>query len=146
MKKVISEFKIFISRGNVIDMAVGIIIGSAFTAIVTSLVQGLLMPLLGLLTGGINFSSLKIILREATELQPELAIMYGDFIQQIISFLLIAAAVFALVKIINAFKEMAENKEKEEKEEEKPEPPSEPSDELKALYEIRDALKDIKRD
>lgn len=142
MKKVLSEFKKFISRGNVIDMAVGIIIGSAFTAIVTSLVQGLLMPILGLLTGGINFSDLKIVLRGATELQPELAIQYGGFIQQVISFLLIAASVFTLVKIINAFKEMAENKENDEK---KPEPTKEPSDELKALYEIRDALKDIKR-
>lgn len=90
------EFKKFIARGNVVDLAVGIIIGSAFTAIVTSLVNDILTPILGIIMGGINFSSLSVNVFEAT-------IMYGAFIQAIINFVLIALSVFILVKGINRF-------------------------------------------
>ena len=108
--KLAKEFKAFISRGNVLDMAVGLIIGSAFTAIVNSLVGDLLMPLLGLLTGKMDFSQLKLVLQPAVEevldetgavVTPavaEISLNYGSFIQSVISFLLIALAVFILVK------------------------------------------------
>lgn len=97
----IKEFKKFIARGNVIDLAVGIIIGSAFTAIVTSLVGDILTPLLGIILGGIDFSGLSIKVFDAT-------ILYGAFIQAIINFLLIAISVFLLVKAINRFRKKEE--------------------------------------
>jgi large conductance mechanosensitive channel len=98
---VIKEFKKFIARGNVVDLAVGIIIGSAFTAIVTSLVNDILTPLLGIILGGINFAALSIDVFDAT-------ILYGSFIQAIIKFLLIAISVFLLVKGINRFRKKEE--------------------------------------
>ena len=97
----IKEFKKFIARGNVVDLAVGIIIGSAFTAIVTSLVNDILTPLLGIILGGINFAALSIQVFDAT-------IMYGAFIQAIINFILIAVSVFLLVKGINSFRKKQE--------------------------------------
>lgn len=98
---VIKEFKKFISRGNVIDLAVGIIIGSAFTAIVTSLVNDILTPLLGIILGGINFAALSVNVFDST-------ILYGAFIQAIINFLLVAISVFFLVKGINRFRKKEE--------------------------------------
>ena len=92
-KGFVQEFKTFISRGNVVDMAVGVIIGSAFTKIVNSLVNDVFMPLLGIITGGVNFAELKY------------AIKYGAFIQNVIDFLLIAIVVFVMVKTINALRE-----------------------------------------
>ncbi len=105
--KFISEFKDFISKGNVMDMAVGMIVGAAFTAIVTSLVNNILMPALGMITGQIDFSDLKIVLKaavkEGTEIiEPEVAIGYGAFINSVISFLLIALSVFILIKVLSA--------------------------------------------
>lgn len=85
-----SEFKTFIARGNVMDMAVGVVVGSAFTAIVNSLVQGIINPLIGKLMGGLDLSEYKIVLTEATEETAECAIMYGSLIQSIINFLIIA--------------------------------------------------------
>lgn len=126
-----TEFKKFISRGNVIDMAVGIIIGTAFTAIVTSLVQQIIMPVIGYLIQGVNFSDLKIVLSAAGE-EPEVAIQYGAFIQQIINFLIIAFVVFLMVKLIGKLRK---------KEVEKPAPAPVPSDEAVLLAEIRDLLK-----
>lgn len=134
MKKFISEFKEFISRGNVIDMAVGIIIGSAFTAIVTSLVNQVIMPAIGFLIGKIDLSKITIPRNPA---ENEAAIYIGSFIQQVINFLIIAFVVFCMVKMINMLK-------RKKVEEEKPEPvKAEPETtlELKMLTEIRDLLK-----
>ena len=143
--KLAKEFKAFISRGNVLDMAVGLIIGSAFTAIVNSLVGDLLMPLLGLLTGKMDFSQLKLVLQPAVEegldetgavVTPavaEISLNYGSFIQSVISFLLIALAVFILVKAIS---KLLRKKEEEPKPEPKPDP------QIVLLTEIRDLLKE----
>ena len=105
-KGFVQEFKTFISRGNVVDMAVGVIIGSAFTKIVNSLVNDVLMPALGVLTGGVNFADLKFVITPATEEVSEVAIKYGAFVQNIIDFLLIAIVVFVMVKMINKIRDM----------------------------------------
>lgn len=145
--KLAKEFKAFISKGNVLDMAVGLIIGSAFTAIVNSLVGDLLMPVLGLITGKMDFSELKLIIQPAVEevlneagevVTPgvaEISINYGAFIQSIISFLLIALAVFALLKVISKL-------HRKKKEEPKPEPKPKPDPQIVLLTEIRDLLKE----
>jgi large conductance mechanosensitive channel len=130
MKKIISEFKEFISRGNVLDLAVGVIVGGAFGKIVTSLVNDLLMPIIGIILGGINFTSLSINIKDSK-------IMYGSFIQNIIDFLIIALCVFVFVKFINAISKNLDKKE--EKEEVKKEVKK--SDEVLLLEEIRDLLK-----
>ena len=142
MKKGLKEFKEFIAKGNVLDMAVGVIIGGAFGKIVTSLVNDIFMPLLGLATGGADFSTKKIVLSpavvEAGEVvKEESALLYGSFIQNIIDFLLIAICVFFFTKAIT--KAM----EKFRKEEEKPEEPKGPTQE-ELLTEIRDLLKENK--
>ena len=136
-KGIVSEFKEFITRGNVMDMAVGIIIGGAFTAIVQSLVNDLLMPVIGALFGGVDFTTLRYVIREADEAAgvAEAAIKYGSFIQAIVNFLLIAIVIFLLVKGINKM-----HKKKEEPAP-APAPAPEPSEEVKLLTEIRDALK-----
>ena len=136
-KGIVSEFKEFITRGNVMDMAVGIIIGGAFTAIVQSLVNDLLMPVIGALFGGIDFSTLKYVVRAADEAAgiEEAAIKYGSFIQAIVNFLLIAIVIFLLVKAINKMRR------KKEEPAPAPAPDPEPSEEVKLLTEIRDALK-----
>ena len=105
-KGFVQEFKTFISRGNVADMAVGVIIGSAFTKIVNSLVNDVLMPALGVLTGGVNFADLKFVITPATEEVAEVAIKYGAFVQNIIDFLLIAIVVFVMVKMINKIRDL----------------------------------------
>jgi large conductance mechanosensitive channel len=141
MKKItfISEFKEFISRGNVIDLAVGIIIGSAFTAIVTSLVNQVITPAIGFLIGGLDFKDLfKIPLKAAEGKNPEVAIYFGAFIQQCINFLIIAFVVFCMVKILNRLK-----RKKVEVVEVKAVEPA-PTAELQMLTEIRDLLKDGK--
>ena len=133
--KLIGEFKEFISRGNVMDLAVGVIIGGAFTAIVTSLVNDIIMPLVGIITGGVDFSSLafQISLPEELGDVAPATINYGLFIQNIINFLLTAVVIFLLVKGINSFR-----RKKEEAPE--PEPDPEPSEEVKLLTEIRDFM------
>lgn len=103
-----AEFKEFVSRGNVVDMAVGIIVGGLFTAIVNSFVKDILNPILGLLVGGTDFGSLKIVLKAATETTEELAIRYGNLIQNIIQFLLTALVLFCIIRAINRMKEKAE--------------------------------------
>ena len=132
------EFKEFITRGNVMDMAVGVIIGGAFTAIVTSLVNDMLMPIIGALFGGINFSDLKVVLRAATETTEEAAIRYGSFIQAIVNFLLVALCIFFIVKTINKM-----HKKPEEAPAPEPEPEPEPvvPEDIQLLTEIRDLLK-----
>ncbi len=129
----IKEFKEFISKGNVIDLAVGVIIGGAFGKIVSSLVDNILMPLIGLLLGGINFSTLSIKVKDAV-------INYGLFIQNIIDFLIIALCVFLMIKAINKMTSLKKKKE-EPKKEEKPEKPAD----VKLLEEIRDLLKKSNR-
>ena len=103
-----AEFKTFISRGNVIDMAVGIIVGGLFTAIVNSFVKDILNPILGLIVGGTDFGSLKVVLKAATETTEELAIRYGNLLQNIIQFLLTAFVLFCLVRGINRVREKAD--------------------------------------
>lgn len=120
-----SEFKTFISRGNVVDMAVGVIIGGAFGKIVTSLVNDVLMPIIGVFLGGLDFSDLSIKVGDAT-------IKYGSFIQTIVDFLIVAFCIFMIVKLFESFK-----KKKEEEAEEAPKK----SDEVLLLEEIRDLLK-----
>ena len=125
MKKTMKEFKEFIAKGNVIDMAVGVIIGGAFGKIVTSLVNDILMPLLGLLTGGADFSTKKIVLSPAVieggeVIKEEGAILYGAFIQNIIDFLLVALCIFFFVKAIAKMKDKLAKKEEEKPEEKKP--------------------------
>lgn len=140
MKKFISEFKEFISRGNVIDLAVGIIIGSAFTAIVNSLVNQVVMPPIGYILGRVDFSDLKFPLKAATADDPGVYISWGSFVQQCVNFLIIAFVVFCMVKLINRLKRT----KVEEIVETKPVEP-ELSAELKMLTEIRDLLKDSRK-
>ena len=98
----VQEFKKFISRGNVIDMAVGIIIGASFTKIVDILVGNVIMPPIGLLLGGVDFSSFKIVLKEATEVAPAVTIDYGLFINTLINFFIVSLAIFLLIKVIGS--------------------------------------------
>jgi large conductance mechanosensitive channel len=136
----IDEFKKFISRGNVMDLAVGIIIGTAFTAIVKSLVNDIIMPIVGLILGGINFTKLHIVLRKETLSHPALTLTYGTFIQAVIDFLLIALVVFIIVRSFNKFRE---RKERAEKAAETPPPTAKPvvPADIVLLTEIRDLLK-----
>ena len=138
MKKFIEEFKTFISRGNVVDLAVGVVIGSNFTAIVNSLVNDIIMPIVGIFLGGINFTELKYVITPATETTPESAIRYGNFIQVIVNFLSIALVVFTVVKMINSFhrKKEAEEPVEEVQVEEEPEVP----EDILLLRQIRDLL------
>jgi large conductance mechanosensitive channel len=143
-RKFVEEFKKFISRGNVMDLAVGLIIGTAFTAIVKSLVNDIVMPIVGMVLGGVNFNNLRIVIREAVGDRPELALTYGNFIQAVIDFLLIALVVFMMVRGINSFREKREQAEKEKATAlaatAPPEVPVVPAD-IALLTEIRDLLK-----
>ncbi len=124
MKKFVSEFKEFISRGNVLDMAVGVVIGGAFTAIVTALVDNIITPLIGILVGGLDFTGLSVKVGEAT-------IGYGAFIQAVINFLLISFVIFC---VIRSFNKLAKKKEEE------PAAPPAPAEDVVLLREIRDLL------
>lgn len=128
----IQEFKKFIMKGNVLDLAVAVIIGAAFGKIVGSFVNDVLMPPIGLLIGGVDFSDLAIILKEAVGDAPAVTLAYGKFVQAVIDFLIIAFVIFMVVKGYNAT---------QKKEEEKPAAPPAPSNEEKLLAEIRDLLK-----
>ena len=132
-KGIVAEFKDFISRGNVMDMAIGIIMGSAFTAIVNSLVKDIVMPAIGLILGGVNFANLKIVLTPASEKMEEAAIYYGSFLQKTVDFLVIALVVFLLVKQINRFHKR--------KEEAMPSVVESAPTQEQLLTEIRDLLK-----
>ena len=121
----LKEFKEFAMRGNVMDMAVGVIIGGAFGKIVSSLVDDVIMPVIGVLTGGVDFSKLSLMVGDAE-------VKYGMFIQNIIDFLIIAICIFSMIKVMNSISA----KKKEE-----PAAPAEPSNEEKLLSEIRDLLK-----
>lgn len=132
--KIIVEFKEFISRGNVVDMAVGIIIGAAFTAIVTSVVEDLIMPIIGIIVGGFDFKSLSVTVGNG---EHAAVLTYGSFIQAIVNFLIIAVCVFGIIKIMNTFAA----KTKKQSEPEKPNDPPKPTNEELLLTEIRDLLK-----
>lgn len=126
-KKFIKEFKEFISRGNVVDLAVGVVIGGAFSKIVTSLVNDIIMPLVGIIIGGINFTNLSIKFKDAT-------ISYGTFIQTVIDFLIVSWCIFVCIKLINTFQRKKEEVKEEPKKDEK----------QLLLEEIRDLLKEQK--
>lgn len=130
---VFKEFKKFAFKGNVIDLAVGVIIGGAFGKIVTSLVNDLIMPLIGILIGGINFEDLKYVITPASEEVAETAIRYGAFIQSIVDFLIISISIFLFVTLLSKAK-------KKEPAPPPPPPPAQTKEEL-LLTEIRDILK-----
>ncbi len=130
------EFKKFAFKGNVIDMAVGVVVGGAFSTIVNSLVKDIIMPIFGFITAGMDFSALKVVLSEATEEKAEAAILYGSFIQNIISFLIIAFSIFIVIKGITKAQSLRKAPEPEVIEE----APKAPTQE-ELLAEIRDLLK-----
>ena len=147
MAKFVKEFKEFATRGNVMDMAVGVIIGGAFGKIISSVVDDLIMPLVGKLLGNVNFTDLYCVLDSSTEVPEGSALSavreagipvfaYGNFIQNVVDFLIIALCIFMMVKAVNKL-----NRKKEEP---APEAPAEPSNEEKLLAEIRDLLKEKK--
>ena len=142
MKKFFQEFKEFAMRGNVVDMAVGVIIGGAFGKIVTSLVNDIIMPGIGVLTGGANFSEFKFVLKQAVVdgstqdiITPEVAITWGAFVQTVVDFLIIAFCIFLPIKVMNKMM-----RKKEEEPAPAPEAPAGPTQE-ELLTEIRDLLK-----
>lgn len=135
--KIIQEFKEFAIKGNVVDMAVGIIIGAAFGKIVTSLVNDVIMPPIGMIIGGVNFTGLRLVLKSATVdaagvASPEVAINYGAFIQVLFDFIIVAFCIFMMIKGLNSLKK---------KKEEAPAAPPAPTKEEVLLTEIRDLLK-----
>lgn len=147
MKKFISDFKAFALKGNIVDMAIGVVIGGAFGKIVTSLVNDIITPLIGLLTGNISLSDLKIVLapevlNDLGEVAtPELAITYGAFLQTVIDFLIIALSIFVVMRVaMNARKKLEDMKKKEEVEEAAEEAAEEKDTELSVLLEIKDIL------
>ena len=147
MKKFFEDFKAFALKGNIVDMAIGVVIGGAFGKIVTSLVNDIITPLIGILTGNISLVDLKLVLAEAVVdaagevVTPELVITYGAFLQTIIDFLIIALSIFIVMRVaMNARKKLDDMKKKEEVPEEAPaEEPAET--ELSVLLEIRELLK-----
>ena len=129
---ILQEFKEFAVKGNAVDMAVGIIVGAAFGKIISSLVADVVMPPIGMLIGGVDFSNLAVTLKEAAEGAPAVTLKYGAFIQTMVDFTIIAFAIFMIVKLINSLKK---------KQEEAPPAAPEPTKEELLLTEIRDLLK-----
>jgi large conductance mechanosensitive channel len=150
----LQEFKAFALKGNVVDMAVGVIIGGAFGKIVTSLVNDIIMPPIGVLMGGVDFKDLAVVIKEAeaevlneagevvTAAVPEVLWKYGAFVQQVVDFLIIAISVFVMIKLINKLSSMRKKEEEAAVAEPAPEP--EPTKEEVLLAEIRDLLKEKK--
>lgn len=141
MKKFMEEFKAFAMRGNVLDMAIGVVIGGAFGKITTSLVNDIIMPLVSILTGGVDFSAWKWVLKEAVMegsevVDPEIAVNFGNLISVILDFIIIAFAVFCMVKAINKMHDKLSKPEPEAEDE------PEPTKEELLLAEIRDLLKE----
>ena len=133
----VKEFKEFAMRGNVMDMAVGVVIGGAFGKIISSLVGDVMMPLISIITGGVNFTHWKFVLKQAvmtgeTVVKPEIAVNYGMFIQVTFDFIIIAFSIFLVIKVINKLKK---------KQEDKPAAPETPPEDIELLREIRDLLK-----
>lgn len=128
---IVQEFKTFIARGSVIDLAVGVVVGGAFGKIVSSFVEDIIMPPVGLLTSGVNFAEAQLVLKAAEKAgDPVVAVRYGNFIQVVIQFFIVAAAIFIVVKAVNRLRRP-----------DPPAPPPAPSNEEKLLTEIRDLLK-----
>jgi large conductance mechanosensitive channel len=150
---IVSDFRKFINKGNVVDMAVGVIIGSAFSKIVSSLVNDIITPLISLITGNVNFSDVALVLRkeqlnEAGEVvKAGVSLNYGQFIQNILDFLIIALCVFFFVRMFTKVRSLEEKylKAKEEEKSEVPPPPPPPTKEELILTEIRDLLKEKNR-
>ncbi len=142
MKKIINEFKKFAIRGNVMDLAIGVIIGSAFNKIVTSLVDDIVMPPLGLAVGGLKFNDYKMVLKPdeldttGHVLKSAITLNYGNFIQILVNFLVVALTIFVMVKVVNILRERVTPESEKEKT-----PPSLPNPEILLLTEIRDVLK-----
>ena len=153
MKKFLNEFKAFAMRGNVIDLAVGVVIGGAFGKIVTSVVNDLIMPTVGMLVGGVNFTDLKLTMKEAVPEKlneagevieaavPAVTLNYGNFLQQTFDFLIIAFCIFLMVKGIAKLSDLKKKEEEAPAPAPAPAPEPEPSAEEKLLTEIRDLLK-----
>ena len=135
MKKFLKEFKDFAVKGNVVDLAVGVVVGGSFSKIVTSLVNDIIMPIVGILTGGINFSEYKIILKGATSNSPAVTLNLGSFIQTTVNFLIVAFCIFLFIKAINKMK-ISSVKEEASITKEKP-----VSEEVLILRDIKDLLK-----
>ena len=152
----LQEFKAFALKGNVVDMAVGVIIGGAFGKIVTSLVNDIIMPPIGAVMGGVDFKDLAVVIKEAeaevlneagevvTAAVPEVLWKYGAFVQQVVDFLIIAISVFVMIKLINKLSSMRKKEEEAAAAEPAPAPEPEPTKEEVLLAEIRDLLKDKK--
>lgn len=145
MKKFFSEFKEFAMRGNVVDMAVGVIIGAAFGKIVSSLVNDIIMPLIGVVTGGMNFTDYKLVVQKAVMdgqeiIKPEVTMNCGAWVQTVVDFLIVAFCIFVMIKFINNLRKKAE-RQKEAEAEPAPAAP-EPTKEELLLTEIRDLLKE----
>lgn len=126
------DFKAFVMKGNVLDLAVAVVIGAAFGLVITSLVGDVIMPVVGLALGGVDFTTLSITLKEGVGEDPPVLLMYGNFIQTVINFLIIALCIFLVIRGASRM---------HKKKEEAPAAPPEPSNEEKLLAEIRDALK-----
>lgn len=140
----LSDFKSFALKGNVIDMAVGVVIGGAFGKIVSSLVSDVIMPPIGLLIGGVNFKDLSITLKEATDTAAAVTLNYGAFLQTIIDFLIIAFSIFLLIRVVANLVRKVQTAKEEEQKAQAPAPQPTVSDEVKLLAEIRDLLKSEK--
>lgn len=145
----LKDFKAFAMKGNVIDMAVGVIIGGAFGKIVTSLVNDIIMPLIGTVMGGVDFKTVKLVLKEAvmegeTVLKPEVVMTYGNFIQTVVDFLIIALSIFVTIRVITKLTERRKKEEAAAAAAPAPAPAPQPSAEEKLLTEIRDLLKEKK--
>ena len=148
MKKFIEDFKAFALKGNIMDMAIGVIIGGAFGKIVTSLVNDIIMPLISLITGNVNFTELKYVFKAAildeagAVVTPEAALYYGNFIQTVVDFLIIALSIFLVLKLLLKAKEAAETLKKKEEEAEEAEEEAKIDQNIELLTEIRDLLKE----
>ena len=136
MKKFFSEFKEFAMRGNVIDLAIGVVIGGAFGAITTSLVNDIIMPLISILTGGVDFTQWKWVLKEAVGETAEVAVRYGSLIAVILNFIVIALVLFLVVKGVNKMK----------KEEPAPEPEAEPEPAAPTAEDLLGEIRDLRKD
>lgn len=138
--KIISEFKKFIARGSVVDLACGVIMGSAFSAITNSIVNDIIMPIAGFLLGGTDFSSFKIVLRKAGENTAEVAIRYGKLLNAVLNFIIIAFVVFWIVKGFNRLRDLQKKADDDAKKKEEQKAPAKAQD-IILLEEIRDILK-----
>lgn len=146
MKKFLNEFKDFAMRGNVVDMAVGVIIGAAFGKIVSSLVDDIIMPLIGVATGGMNFTDYKWVIQKAvmdgqTVLKPEVTMNWGAWVQTVVDFIIVAFCIFVMIKFINNVRKKMEHQKNEEAAA-AAEAPAAPTKEEELLTEIRDLLKE----